>query len=233
MAQKIAIPDHKFEEALVKIGIDSEIDGFLNIDKAKAVDTLVLGTGMISDLTGIEAFTELKYLSCGQNLIKKIDLSKNTKLRHLYCGNSIDFMYEFGDDFDDYRFNEDLGNQLTELDLSNNVELEYIEVDFNKLRSLDLQNNKKLIYLSVSSNKLSKLNIDGNKKLEILHAEYNELKKLNLQNNLNIEIIGLMNNQLSAIDIKKNKQLKELDLSHNKLKEIDVTNNALLEYLDC
>ena len=81
MAQKIAIPDHKFEEALVKIGIDSEIDGFLNIDKAKAVDTLELSTMMISDLTGIEAFTELKYLSCGQNLIKKIDLSKNTKLR--------------------------------------------------------------------------------------------------------------------------------------------------------
>ena len=80
MAQKIAIPDHKFEEALVKIGIDSEIDGFLNIDKAKAVDTLQLSTMMISDLSGIEAFTELKYLSCGQNLIKKIDLSKNTKL---------------------------------------------------------------------------------------------------------------------------------------------------------
>tara|TARA_B110000285_G_C15014505_1_gene558282 strand:- start:485 stop:718 length:234 start_codon:yes stop_codon:yes gene_type:complete len=53
MAQKIAIPDHKFEEALVKLGIDSEIDGFLNIDKAKAVDTLELSTMMISDLTGI------------------------------------------------------------------------------------------------------------------------------------------------------------------------------------
>ena len=100
MAQKIAIPDHKFEEALVKIGIDSEIDGFLNIDKAKAVDTLELSTMMISDLTGIEAFTELKYLSCGQNLIKKIDLSINQRrsleqLISIFENSQIDRFNEF------------------------------------------------------------------------------------------------------------------------------------------
>ena len=230
-AQQIVIPDQYFEKALMKRGIDDKVDGFLDRKKAKAVDTLDLNMMMITDLTGIEAFTDLEVLNCTQNYIKKLDLSKNTKLKVLFCGNYLDYMYE-GD-----QFYQELGNQLSELDLSNNPGLEYINVDYNILQkislsnlkdlkelscdnnhltSLDLQNNKNLISLSVSSNKLSALNTDANNKLKKLYAADNELKEMNFQNNLDINTINVESNQLSEIDIKKNEQLKsEIELLFN------------------
>lgn len=50
----------------------------------------------ITDLTGIEHFTELAALNCENNQLTALDVSKNTHLSEIYCG----------------------GNQLATLDLT-------------------------------------------------------------------------------------------------------------------
>ena len=65
----------------------------------------------ISDLTGIEHFSELHSLYCQNNQITKLDVSKNTKLAVLWC----------------------FGNRLSELDLSNNPKLSDLYIYENNI----------------------------------------------------------------------------------------------------
>ena len=74
-----------------------------------------------------------------------------------------------------------LTGKLTELDLSNNPALTYIDIDGNKLSSLDLSNNKELTTIDVDNNELQALDVSMLPKLEYLYAESNALGKLMLR----------------------------------------------------
>lgn len=82
----VEIPDEHFESQLIEQGIDS--DGVLNQQilktDAEQVTRLDLNLhshfGEISDLSGIEAFVHLSFLSAVGQQIDEIDLSANTKL---------------------------------------------------------------------------------------------------------------------------------------------------------
>ena len=63
------IPDSNFEKALIDLGIDN--DGIINqqvfTSRIATIDSLNVIFKNISDLTGIEDFTSLIYLSCWGN----------------------------------------------------------------------------------------------------------------------------------------------------------------------
>jgi len=115
MAQITLIPDPKFEQFLINEGIDSDgvINGQVLTSDVENVTELVFFFGShITDLTGIQDFTmlehlylehsfdleyidvsnnlNLKILSVSQNSLTELDLSKNTLLEELYCGNPED-----------------------------------------------------------------------------------------------------------------------------------------------
>lgn len=73
-----------------------------------------------------------------------------------------------------------LTGKLTELDLSNNPALTYIDIDGNKLSSLDLSNNKELTTIDVDNNELQALDVSMLPKLEYLYAESNALRKIDV-----------------------------------------------------
>jgi hypothetical protein len=100
-SQKYYVPDDNFEQKLIELGYDDIMDGYIPEDQIGNIEILdVSGLG-ISDLTGIENFTNLKVLSCSNNPLTSIDLSNNTSLTKLNCS----------------------GNPLMSLDLSNNTSL--------------------------------------------------------------------------------------------------------------
>ena len=111
-----SIPDERFELALIKLGIDS--DG-LNGKVAKAdifeVTSLNIERAGITDLSGIEGFTSLTILYCGQNPITRLNLSQNKALKELYFS----------------------GTQITTLDLRKHPSLEYLYGEANPLINLD------------------------------------------------------------------------------------------------
>ena len=95
-SQYVTLPDPNLLEALIDEGVDTNGDNFISFEEAEAVDSLTLFNG-ISDMTGIEAFTNLVYLDCmglgwgSPNTFTYLDVSANTSLEYLDCSyNQLD-----------------------------------------------------------------------------------------------------------------------------------------------
>ena len=165
----------------------------------------------ITDLKGIEFFTNLRELDCGNNQLTKLDVSKNTKLTSLSC----------------------YGNQLTELDVRKNTKLTELSCSGNQLTQLDVSKCKALKELDCSHNMITKLNVNSNKKLERLACGHNQLTSVNVSKNAKLIQLSTSWNQLTSVDVSKNAALLSLDVTGNKLSEIDVSHNPLLSDLEC
>jgi hypothetical protein len=129
--QRTYVPDTYFEKKLISLGYDEILDDYVltgNINDCKQLD---IEGCKISDLTGIEDFTDLIQLNCGYNQLTSLDVSKNTALTSLICGS----------------------NQLTSLDLSKNTALTRLWCGSNQLTSLDLSKNTALTSLICHFNK--------------------------------------------------------------------------------
>lgn len=139
----VLIPDVKFKTALLNHTpvIDTNNDGEIQCSEAEAAEKLRIYYENIIDLTGIEAFTNLKELFVSNNQLTSLDLSANTKLQYLSCFN----------------------NQLSSLDLSANTALYGLDCSSNFLTSLDVSANPALVSLVCFGQPLTSLNIaNGN-----------------------------------------------------------------------
>ena len=66
-AQKTYVPDNNFEQALIDLGYDNALDDSVLTANISSVTNLGVDSLSISDLTGIEGFTALINLDCGNN----------------------------------------------------------------------------------------------------------------------------------------------------------------------
>jgi hypothetical protein len=208
------ISDANFEKYLViqKIDKDGLVNGRMDVDDAKGVKEIILPSGSIKSLAGIEQFTDLTKLDCDFNSITTLDLSKNTNLTYLDCDH----------------------NYLTALDLSKNVSLTYMDAYHNTLTSIDLSKNLNLIYLDCSDNiGLTVLDISKNDKLTYLDCSYTPIKILDVSKNLALTELDCSNSKFTVLDVSKNVALSYLDCSQNSLTVLDVTKNTKLTGLDC
>ncbi len=141
-AQYTTIPDVNFEKALIGLGIDSgTIDGKVLTSSINGIKDLSVDFLGITDLTGIEDFSSLIFLSCVANKLTSLDVSKNLALNTLLC----------------------FTNQITRLDISINMALTSLVCGNNQITSLDLSKNINLVALNCSNNKLVTLNLkNGN-----------------------------------------------------------------------
>tara|TARA_B100001287_G_scaffold265439_1_gene258335 strand:+ start:690 stop:2681 length:1992 start_codon:yes stop_codon:yes gene_type:complete len=176
------IADENFEQALIDQEIDDVLDGQVLTSSISTVERLEISDTEISDLSGIEDFTSLNYLSCNDNNLTSIDLSQNTALDTLK-------MYY---------------NELTSLDLSNNTLLVYLNCSGNQLASLDLSNNTQLIHVEAYDNQLLSMDVSENSELILADFENNQLSCLNLKNGNNTNFIELWtqyNPNLTCIEV--------------------------------
>ena len=141
-AQYTLIPDVNFEKALIEKGFDSgAIDGKVLTANISGVSVLSVHDLNISNLTGIQDFVSLIYLSCGGNPFTTLDISKNTALEEFGC----------------------IGSQLTTIDFSKNTSLTKISLYNSKLTSIDVSKNIKLNFLLCSNNSITTANLkNGN-----------------------------------------------------------------------
>ena len=126
--QNVYIPDVTFKNYLIGPwnGINTNGDSEIQVSEASAFTGTIDCTGdacgpwmlLISDLTGIEAFTALTVLDCSFNQITSLDVSNNTALTNLSCDH----------------------NQLTSLDVSSNTALIELICSVNQLECLNVKN---------------------------------------------------------------------------------------------
>lgn len=123
-------------------------------------------------------------------------------------------------------------NELTELDMTNNIELTKLYCSNNVINELSLKHNPKLIHLNCSFNRLSSLDVSSNTKLITLYAEMNYLTQLNLKGCTELVVLSSPNNLLTGLDLSTNTKLKLVDLFDNRLEHIDVSMLSNLEFMN-
>ena len=100
-------------------------------------------------------------------------------------------------------------NQITELDVSQNVALTYLNCSNNQLTDLDLPQNTALTYLNCSNNQIKDLDVSQNKGLTKLWCGNNQLTDLGVSQNTALTLLWCKNNQLTDLDVSKNTALKD------------------------
>lgn len=147
------------------------------------------------------------------------------------------------------------GTYISSIDVSNNINLEKLNVSETCIDRLNVSNNVKLIELKayetwitdidltkninletlgLSQSCLESLNVTNNTKLKELHANSMDISTIDVSHNTNLETLDLMCTSISYLDVSKLIKLKYLYLYEcNDLKNINLGNKPYLTVLDC
>lgn len=260
--EEVAIPDARFRAYMLE-NFDADGDGRLSRYEASLVERIdcegdksLGGIDYISDATGIEACTNLRFLNLAGNGLTGIDLSGNKLLDTLQIAMNYD---------------------LKSLDVSQNTNLEQLMCFSCSLDGLDVTANTELRDLrcggdGVADHVLDVLDCRNNRKLEILmagtcqmseiHLDCPDLLSLDLHENQIAELdiagchkfmsVNVYNNRISQFELQcpdltflrcDGNDLETLDVSDcpklnifycygNRLRELDLSNNDEIMYLN-
>jgi hypothetical protein len=206
-AQIINFPDNNLEYALLNHNPVIDLNSDLQISVYEAQNfsgTLDLVFYGISDLTGIENFTNITGLNCASNNLASVNvnLSSFPQLKILDCGN----------------------NQITSLNLSALTQLETLNCYNNLLTQLDISSLTQLKELGCYNNQITNLNTASNINLEVLFCNFNQIQNLDISNNLLLEQIYCDNNQITTLDFSPLSNLTGVDCSYNQLTALNIAN---------
>jgi len=212
-AQNTAIPDANFEQALIDLNIDS--DGIINESVATAdissVTSLSVNNKNISDLTGIEDFSSLTFLSCASNSLTTLNVTENVALSVLICRN----------------------NYLSNLDVSQNTNLYLLHCFNNRLTSLNVTQNTSLSDLKCYNNQLTELDVTLNTGLNVLNCSDNQIENLDVTQNTQLTNLVCSNNLITELNISQNTWINNLSCSNNLITSLDVSQLLGLVNLYC
>ncbi|MBJ2175885.1 chromosome condensation regulator RCC1, partial [Aureibaculum sp. A20] len=113
------------------------------------------------------------------------------------------------------------------------VALEELLCFNNQLSNLDISNNLALKELKCYSNNLTNLNVKNNTALTLLHCYYNDITALDVSYNISLEDLRCGNSLLTALDVTNNINLQKLIVANAALTSLNLSNNNLLEWLRC
>ena len=143
-------------------------------------------------------------------------------------------------------------NQISSLNVSNNINLKTLWCGYNNLTSIntstlalledfrannnlitafDVSNNSLLNYFISGNNPINSLDVTNNPNLINLQCMFNNLNVLDLSNNTSLEVVAFNSNNLTLIDLSSLVNLKYLDCNGNNLTNLNLSNNLLLEEL--
>lgn len=205
-AQNVNIPDANFKAALLNIAsINTNGDSEIQLSEAQAAQFVSVSNQGISDLTGIEEFTNIIALFCSNNSLVTLDVRNLTKLSTLVCSN----------------------NQLTSLQIAtNNVSLTNFNAKNNQLTSIDLTGALDSVgILNLSHNQLTSVDIsslDDDTREVYLHN--NQLTSIIFPVDVVCTRFTCHHNQLTNLVVPIS--ASRLDCSHNPLDSLWVQNTA-------
>lgn len=243
-AQIVNIPDANFKAKLLSattspfglsvatdennnpIVIDVNGDNEIQYSEALLVYRLSVRNANISDLTGVEAFTNLTYLNFDFSPITSfnIDISALTNLQTISAYNCPQLTSVNTSLLPSLRTLQLYGNALNSLDLSQFPNIENLSVNNNQLTNLNLSNVPNLQSLSVGNNQLTILDLSNVPNLESLSCEENLLGSLDLSLVSNLNSLSYGNNGLLPVNVNHLLSLTGLFFYGGSQTNIDVSN---------
>ena len=124
----------------------------------EAVTSLNINDKNLTDISGIEYFTQLTELNCSNNQLTALPVEKLTNLTSLYC----------------------INNQLTALLVGNLTQLKNLSCSYNQLTELSVENLTKLTSLYCNNNQLTALSVGSLTNLGVLNCHDNRLTELDI-----------------------------------------------------
>lgn len=134
---------------------------------------------LITDVTGISFFTNLRQLDLSDNQIQEIDLSALSALQMFNCRNS----------------------GVESLDISGTPALAYLDCAQNELTDLALAGHTLLQTIYCSNNQLTQLVVAGITNLQYLSCQNNSLTSIQFGGNPSLNYVFCYANELTAIDL--------------------------------
>lgn len=111
------------------------------------------------------------------------------------------------------------------LNLSNNIQLETLNLTMSGLTSLVLPSGSLLKFLGVSDSPIMNIDLTQTIGLEQIRIERNALSSLDVSALANLERLELTNNQLTQLDTSQNSNLQVLSTSNNPITSLDLSAN--------
>ncbi len=113
------------------------------------------------------------------------------------------------------------------------TQLDTLSVSNNQLTELDLTDLISLEYLDCEDNQLTELNIEANAMLTDLNISHNTISAINLSQNTMLTNLDASNCSLTELDLSSNTALSQVDLSENSLTELSFENSPSVEMISC
>ena len=212
------------------IVIDVNANGEIEENEALLVYFLSVRNSGIADLTGIEYFTNLKWLEVDFNPLTSLSTAGLVNLEHLASYNCSLTTANLNDSVN-LKTLMLLNNQLTALNISNLVNLEYLTVGNNQLTSLDLANMPNLLGLYCENNFLTELNVNNLASLEGLDCANNLLSNLSIDNLVNLTGLSFGNTGLNEVVVNNLVNLANLNFYGGLQTTMEISNLVNLTIL--
>ena len=163
--------------------------------------------GFLDDLSGIENFTNLRKLTVDRQSLRRVDLSKNTKLEYVWIAN----------------------NKLIEINLKNLEFLEELQLIGNQLETIDLSDSPYLKILRLGENYFSSFDLESTPRVNYLVLKNNPLTEIkNLEDLTLLKSLFIGNTNLSSLDVSQLSLLEFVEAPNtNLLNCIQVSQNQL------
>lgn len=173
------VPDDNFEQTLIDLGHDDVLDNLVLTTNIDALTNLDVSNAFISSLIGIEDFIALENLDCSANAIENIDVSANLAIQQLNVAN----------------------NNLSALDLNENLNITALDCSNNTIQNLDIANNSALTDVNCSNNSLTQLDLNANVLLSNLDCSFNQIETLSITANASLANVLCNDNNLFSLQI--------------------------------
>ena len=178
--ENVLIPDTAFKSVLLQnASINTDSNNEISYNEAiNYTGSLFLRHKSISDLTGIEAFTNITSIDCIGNNLSTVNLFRNTKLTSLLISS----------------------NNLVTLNLSANTNLITLDCSHNKLTNLNISGLNQLTDLNCGNNALEAIDVSTNTALINFSCLDNVLINLDISNSTSLVNFDCRNNALTVLN---------------------------------
>ncbi len=197
----VNIPDANFKANLVgNTAINTNGDTEIQCGEAAAFSgTIICSSSNISDLTGIEAFTNLDLLSCWGNSLTTLDLSNNLSLTGLYCSD----------------------NNLVNLDLSLHSMLTELDCSSNNLSTLNVANGNNVNMSNINFNARYNSNLTCIEVDDVVHSSSWALIDAQTSFSEDCQSLGVNSKEQNTIEVYPNPTSNILNFSEE-MQEVQV-----------
>ncbi|MDP7430331.1 MAG: dockerin type I domain-containing protein [Flavobacteriales bacterium] len=228
---------------------DVNCDGTINILDITMLNSFISGTGSLNCCStttpqtyvpdnNFEAYLEINGMGNGIPYDDSVFTSAIDTLTYLdisFGAGSATGIFDLTgiEDFNNLLILECSFNNLTSIDMSNNISLIELNVSQNQIIQLNVSSNAFLKNLNCAANQLQLISVVNNQMLTNFQCQQNQLTSLDLSNNIMLDSLACLANQLTNLDLSNNINLIALACGANQLTTLNISNNINLQGINC